>query len=994
MAYTSWKQFTEEVRRQTAIEDLIEETGHEYRLARKPGIWIKGVEHDSLNVNVVDGCYKWWGENEGGDIFNWVMSRQKIPFAEAVIFLAKRANMEIPQFEKTDNADRDLADVWDLAQQAMSQFLRDDADAWAYVTNGPTEQGKPRYFSSEIVKRAGLGFSGKGDKERLEMLRIFKDANINPESPAAVAVLGYKGDVLKWGKRWNIEPNANWVGQAGTGYISGLMTAKRLVYPHFVRGHVVYFSARNILGSERDRNGNIRKSYNLPKALVGESAHQVYFNALFTSGSESVIIVEGPGDAIALEHMGQPAVALLGLGTKDMDTKISELRKYSMRGNEKADRTVYIGIDEDSAGKKFVLGKDEDWPILPFVGPMARLLSWDNDDERNMFEIRMPNGEKRFDRVHDANDYLTAYEQWKETTEKSAAKDSWVQPPVSHTFKASILDHSTPLVLAMADWSGGKRGVDKEKAQRATLAAMTLLDDVSLATYRQDISQRMKINLREMNNLLKAINSQAEINKSKGEPIYTWGGFIDGWLIEYLYDIETHTASLAWKDPDGKVGCGEEVQFEGKLYKPYPPNDALQAGAILFPSKLGEKKSIKELVLIVETYLKQVYLMPSSQMARLIAYWVIATWVYDSFETCIYLRATGGTGSGKSEMMKRIGLVCYRLMMANGAGSTSALFRSVERYKGVVFIDEADIQQSDTENDMVKFYNLGAMKNNPIWRAVEAIGPNGEKTWDAIAFQTFCPKLVAMRKEFKDDAIGSRSLTFKMQSRETNELIEKGIPFTITRQMKERAQAIRNLMVRWRLDKWKPEFEMNPDFYDKSISPRLNQVSGPMLSIAEDDPEQQEAIRVMLREYYSETIISQSMTLAARIIEAMWKIWQVPDLRINVLHEMDEHLMKIGDITKAANEIMNAMNETDDYEDEEDDKKGGGKRHNRELKPQKTGRVLREELQMRVSERRSTGFWVYFDEARLEGLSTKYGVNRQDFTKNITKDDQNQEKLI
>ena len=204
--------------------------------------------------------------------------------------------------------------------------------------------------------------------------------------------------------------------------------------------------------------------------------------------------------------------------------------------------------------------------------------------------------------------------------------------------------------------------------------------------------------------------------------------------------------------------------------------------------------------------------------------------------------------------MRRLGLICYRTMTANGAGSTSSLFRALERYKGTVFIDEADIQNSDTENDMVKFYNLGAMRNNPIWRTVEVTGPDGNKDWETVSFQTFCPKLVAMRKEFRDDAVGSRSLTFKLQPREMTELKAAGIPLSITAGMREKARAMRNLLVRWRLETWQPNIEVDLEFYDLTISARLNQVAGPLLAIAAEDPEQQEEIRQNLREYYRDDL--------------------------------------------------------------------------------------------------------------------------------------------
>jgi hypothetical protein len=296
----------------------------------------------------------------------------------------------------------------------------------------------------------------------------------------------------------------------------------------------------------------------------------------------------------------------------------------------------------------------------------------------------------------------------------------------------------------------------------------------------------------------------------------------------------------------------------------------------------------------------------------------------------------------------------------------------------VVLLDEADLQQSDTENDMIKFYNLGAMRGNPIWRTIEVTGANGEKDWEAVSFQTFCPKLIAMRKDFRDDAVGTRSLTLKLNPREMTELKAAGVPLTINQEIRARAQALRNLLCRWRLETWQPEIPVDFDLYDMTISPRLNQVAGPLLAIAQDDQSQQDEIRHTLREYYKESIISQSMTIGARVLEAMWKIYQYPDLRKQMIKlEADgSELLKVGDITRLTNELINEMNDTGEDEGDENNNR---KKDNRELSSQRIGRIIRADLQLRVSERRRDGFWVYWNGPRMLGLTTRYGINSEDF---------------
>jgi len=967
----NFRAFLEALRERSDLEKVVEETGPEYRLTRRfGGREVQGETHDSLKVNAEKGVYQWFSRNEGGDVFAWVMARHGCDFMGAVEWLARRAHMDMPTFREemgpVARAAREREEIWGLCLGLMQRWLREDDQAWAYVLDGPYAHGEPRHFCVETVEAAGLGFTGRGEDARNAMRAVLGKAGVDVECPAAVAVLGFQGDVSRWAAKWGIEPNENWLGKEGRpGYISGLLGARRLVYPLMWHGRCVGFTARNILGSEIDRDGKPRKSYEMPVALAGEK--RVYHNWLFGQGSEQVVVVEGPGDAVALGQMGLPAVALLGLGVEKNADTLAALRFYRGAGGEKCERTIYLGMDADEAGQAAIRGKDESWPFVNVFGVNARIINWQGDDGNRYY--LGSSGEAH--EVKDANDYLAALTQaYRGNGEWTAEVRDQVRGQAQ-----TVVDSAELMALAIARRAGNKRGVKREQALQFAVSVMLKMGD-TFEIYRKDLAQALRMDLREMQNLIKAAQAADKKAVSPVETVYTHGGYVDGWLLEYLYDAENGEARLAWRDPDGLIASGDEVNIEGRTYKPYPPDKPMRERAIFLPSELGEKKSIAELVSYIEFFLRKNYLMPSDRLTRLVSYWVLGTWLYDCFSTTIYLRAMGGAGSGKSEFLGRVALLCYRTTRINGAGSDSSFFRLVERYKGVVFIDEADIDQSDTESDMVKFYNLGAMRGNLIWRSAEGIGPNGERTFDPVGFQTFCPKLVGMRKDFKDDAVGTRALTIKLTPRVMDELMAAGVPLSITKAMETQAQKLRNLLIRWRLESWEPEIEVDASVYDLTISPRLNQVAGPLLAIARDDPAQQDDIRGVLREYYAESTITLSMTLTARILEALWKIWNYPDLHQQMV-KVDEHgdaLIKVGDITRITNEVMNEMNDDDN---DDDDDKSKAARH--EVKSRRVGSIIREELQLQVSERRRDGFWVYWNEPRLVGLSTKYGVKPDQF---------------
>lgn len=268
------------------------------------------------------------------------------------------------------------------------------------------------------------------------------------------------------------------------------------------------------------------------------------------------------------------------------------------------------------------------------------------------------------------------------------------------------------------------------------------------------------------------------------------------------------------------------------------------------------------------------------------------------------------------------------------------------------------------------------MKGNPIWRLEEVL-VDGNKGYEVATFSTYCPKLIAMRKDFRDDAVGSRSLTIKLQPREPVELKAKGIRLYIDDEFRERARNIRNLLLRWRFQMWEPEIEVTEEHMDLEVSSRLNQVTMPIKALAKGDVELSAEIEKFLRAYNQEMVLSRSMTIAARVVEALWKIHVYKDLRAkHVKKEADGEYIMIGDVRTVANQIIDEMNASSDDDEAEGAEQGGGskKRKKDELSARGVGHIIRNELQLQVGARKGIGFPVYWDQVKMEGLAKRYGV--------------------
>lgn len=965
----------EQIKAKLRIEDVIIQDG--YALAgrsRYRKCTVAGT--GGLVVDVQKQTYHWNARGEWGDVIAWYQRQHRMDFRGAVEALASLAHLDPPVWSRQNDASRVAyrarTDAMTAAASVFHRWLMKSERARTYIEG----RGWTIYETDEdgeqvggTVLQAYLGYCGSGTEDELRELRgDLLAAGVDLSSPVAVAIVGFTGDVKRWAGEHEVEiQHDDWIAR---GKIPGIWGRDGLVYTHTHNGRVVYLTYRSIEGKQH---------YNLPVELVG--ARQMYHNQVYYPDSDEVVLVEGQADAISLGRWGISAIALAGVTPGD--NLAETLAKH---------KTIYVATDAD------VTGINAAWRICKTLGPTTRLLPWVDLDEvdfkppekanskqRELFEManqiaRAVSGVMRWP----VPDKLKAYEKNGELVDVKDGNDllramsqANVTPDIQTRTVRALLDKTPTYVEAMASWAGAREGAAREEAVKEAVAVIGRLDEFGQSQHKSRLAKLLQVTMRDLDRMVKALTAITE-RARMGESVYTWGEFVDGYLLEVLFDPASDRTLLAWRDPDGKIDMGGGVNINGKYYEPYPPNDLLRMGSIHFPTNLGEKKTIGELVTYLKMYLKSVYIMPSDKLTKLVAYWILETYLYDAFPSTIYLRAMGGAGAGKSEFILRVGLCCYRMMQASGTDSTASLFRAVHRYRGTVLVDEADMQYSDTESEMVKFYNQGAFKGRPIMRTREITLEDGSKDWETVAYNIYSPKLIGMRKDFKDDAVGTRSLTLKLTSREMPELVKAGIPLNVDQNILAKASAIRNLLIRYRLETWQPEIAIDPAWFDLSISPRLNQVAGPLLAMAREDPEQQEDIRHTLRDYYQETIISQSMTLAARVIEAIWKIWNYPDLHKECVKNDEEgaQLIKIGDITKITNQIINEMN---DEEEDDDDEERSKFTKRKELKSQRVGRIIREELQFQVTERRRDGFWMIWNEPRLVGLSTKFGVNPTDF---------------
>jgi hypothetical protein len=135
------------------------------------------------------------------------------------------------------------------------------------------------------------------------------------------------------------------------------------------------------------------------------------------------------------------------------------------------------------------------------------------------------------------------------------------------------------------------------------------------------------------------------------------------------------------------------------------------------------------------------------------------------------------------------------------------------------------------------------------------------------------------------------------------------------------------------------------------------------------------------------------MTKEAKVIAAMWKIHNDEDLRkeMVVVDSSDQsECMQIGQVTKIANQIIDIENgyveiNASDEDEEEEDTKKKKKKKEKALSPHYVGQLMHGSLQLEISPRTNKGYFVKWDQVRMEALAKGYGIKPDEIMEIETK---------
>jgi len=361
----------EEVRARLNIEDVV----GEYVQLKRAGRNFKGLspfsgeKTPSFFVSPDKHIWHDFSSNKGGDIFSFVMEAEGMDFRQALEHLARKAGVDLSQFESKDSRElsrrkKRLQEAHDLAANYYQHSLLKNQHALEYVF-------KKRGLSKEIVQEFKIGYAPTAGDALVQFLT--KKGFSRQELADAGLTNRFGGDMFR-----------------------GRMTVPLMDGT----GQVIGFTAR-ILADDP----NAPKYLNTPQTLLYDKGRHVFGLSQAKEGirtGDYAVIVEGNLDVVSSHQAGVKQVVATA-GTAMTENHLRALRRLT--GN------VRLAFDGDKAG---IAATERAIPIASEAGIELTI-------------ITLPDGAKDPDELIQKDPLL-----WQQAIDTAQPAVDWILDQYSH----------------------------------------------------------------------------------------------------------------------------------------------------------------------------------------------------------------------------------------------------------------------------------------------------------------------------------------------------------------------------------------------------------------------------------------------------------------------------------------------------------------------------------------------------------------------------------
>ncbi|WP_407356518.1 hypothetical protein [Methanolobus sp. WCC5] len=255
------------------------------------------------------------------------------------------------------------------------------------------------------------------------------------------------------------------------------------------------------------------------------------------------------------------------------------------------------------------------------------------------------------------------------------------------------------------------------------------------------------------------------------------------------------------------------------------------------------------------------YIDASEMDIDMFAYYAMFTWFYPKTNTVAYLRFIADTGKGKSRFLQVISDLCFYPVNMAGASSGNAMMRYNEEWHGTLVVDECD-PKGGAEDPLSKYFNLGFERRNSVAKCKPS--NFNEMDW----FDPFCPKVIAMRKPFEDNATEGRLISIT-----TKETRRKDIPVNLPPSYGKEVERLRALITRWALYNWdKVDGTKLYDCSHLDIENRIKQITVPLSLICQLLPNKEKMLEEFLYRRQAEVKRARSQSMEGMIFNHVYSL--------------------------------------------------------------------------------------------------------------------------
>ena len=316
----------------------------------------------SFSVSPGKQIYYCFGCGAGGNVISFVMQYENYTFQEAVKFLAKKAGIQLPEAEyseETRKKENKRARLLQVNKEAATYFfhqLRSENGraGWQYL--------KKRGLSDETIRKFGLGFANMTSNDLVKFLKSkgYEDEVIRD---AGLATFDEKFGFHD--KFWN-----------------------RVMFPiQDINHRVIGFGGR-VMGDGKP------KYLNSPETPVFDKSRNLYgLNIARTARKNQIILCEGYMDVITMHQAGF-SQAVASLGTAFTEGQASLLKRYTDE--------VILSYDSDGAGVTAALRAISILKEAGMTGRVLNLEPYKDPDEfikncgQEAFQKRLDEAENTF----------------------------------------------------------------------------------------------------------------------------------------------------------------------------------------------------------------------------------------------------------------------------------------------------------------------------------------------------------------------------------------------------------------------------------------------------------------------------------------------------------------------------------------------------------------------------------------------------------------------